>query len=391
MKNNFSTKESIKEKKNFYFLGVLFFLLIISEPFNKSYNGAILLFTSIIVFFNIYGSIFEYLPKKFLYFLIYNLVYLFFSLLNLFPKSWTKYYEISAIPQQSFIIFLFPLLFIFFNKKFNEKSFQDDISFANSILILAVVHRIIIFYFFSPNITNLDFLKITTLSNFSSLFIVSFFLYLHYIKNKFINFLVLIIFLYLSYVSPYKQNLVLAIAILSIWLFPKYSKIIIIGFISTILISYLYFFFNLELAYSLDNNFPIRIVFAYDIILALKETYFIGVGYGTESVTNYYEEFNLFNFMSDYDEKFIFMTPHNSFLVIMFRTGIIGLFLFIFFLKHCFNQIYLDVNNIRLIKLKSSLFLSFFFLIFFNPGLEGIAYILSASLYLSLVYSNNLK
>ena len=391
MKNNFSTKESIKEKKNFYFLGVLFFLLIISEPFNKSYNGAILLFTSIIVFFNIYGSIFEYLPKKFLYFLIYNLVYLFFSLLNLFPKSWTKYYEISAIPQQSFIIFLFPLLFIFFNKKFNEKSFQDDISFANSILILAVVHRIIIFYFFSPNITNLDFLKITTLNNFSSLFIVSFFLYMHYIKNKFINFLILIIFFYLSYISPYSQNLLLATAILPIWLFPRYSKIIIIGFISTILISYLYFFLNLEIAKKLDINFPIRIIFAYDIILALKDTYFIGVGYGTESLTNYYEQFNIFNFMSDYDEKFIFMTPHNSFLTIMFRTGIIGLFLFIFFLKYCFDQIYLDVNNLRLIKLKSSLFLSFFTLIFFNPGLEGIAYILSASLYLSLVYSNNLK
>lgn len=84
-------------------------------------------------------------------------------------------------------------------------------------------------------------------------------------------------------------------------------------------------------AYMADPNSGIRALMAKGAFEAAHETWFMGVGYGTEGIRNYYPEVGIesFNYM---DDNFIMIATHNGFFDVLMRLGIPGLasILFIF-------------------------------------------------------------
>ena len=78
------------------------------------------------------------------------------------------------------------------------------------------------------------------------------------------------------------------------------------------------------------------------------------------------------------------MTPDISFVTFLFRTGILGLFFFIYLFYSLYKEIYIQ-NDKKTISLKSSAFLCLLILTFFNPGFESFEYLLSIALFISII------
>jgi hypothetical protein len=316
--------------------------------------------------------------------LIFSIFYALISCFNILPKSWTKIYSFSSIPQQSLYIFLIPLLVIIIRKKLNF-FYSNKKNIALSFLTLAILIRIVHFFYFSNEVDIFEkYIAIRSFSNGAALYICFFLYSLYYSKNSFTKIILILLFIYLSYLSPFKQNLLFLPSFICFWYFPKLSKKIIIANLFFFIIGYIYLFFNLDLARNLDENLPIRIIFLLDAIKGFYQSYFLGVGFGTESITNNYYEYNIYSIYNEFDNKLVFMSPHNSFATILFRTGIIGFCFFIYLFYSLYKEIYIQ-NDKKTISLKSSAFLCVLILIFFNPGFESFEYLFSIALFFSII------
>lgn len=367
----------------------LIFLTIFLFPLTRIFSGYNLIFLIFIIFIYIFfhkNKIF-FINKNLLLFVFFSLIYAFLSFINILPKSWTVFFSVSAIPQQSLFILMIPLLVFIFHEKI-EFNLIKKINLSYFFFFNYFLYKIIDFVFINNDRNILDLFTIRTLSN-SSCLLISFFLFnLYYVDKKFYKFFLLTIFLIISLISPFAQNYIFAILVILIWLFPNRVKAIIIIYIISSLMAYFYLSKNLELARLIDNNLPIRIIMTKDAIIGSALTNFIGVGFGTESITNNYYEYGIYNFYDNQNQKLIFMSPHNSFATIFFRTGLIGLILFLIFIKSLFNNIFLSKDR-KLISLKGSAFVGFFTLIYINPGLESFEYMLSCAVFISIILSKD--
>jgi O-antigen ligase len=92
-------------------------------------------------------------------------------------------------------------------------------------------------------------------------------------------------------------------------------------------------FFSYEL-FSLDPNSGVRSVLWRDVVLLLQETNYIGVGFGTEYISNRFDYIGAYDWrLGDPDaDGFIFLGTHSSFYDLSLRVGCIGLFLFIYWM-----------------------------------------------------------
>jgi len=371
--------------KIFNSLGFPILFFVCSLPLTRFFNGSNLIF--FIFFFYLIIQVnkdFYLLPKYFNPFLIFSIFYAFISCFNILPKSWTKIYSFSSIPQQTLYIFLIPLLVIMIRKKLNF-FYSHKKNIAISFLTLAILIRIVHFFYFSNEVDIFEkYIPIRTFSNGAALYICFFLYSLYYSKNSFTKIILILLFIYLSYLSPFKQNLLFLPSFICFWYFPKLSKQIIIVNLFLFIIGYIYLFFNLDLARNLDENLPIRIIFLIDAIKGFYQSYFLGVGFGTESITNNYYEYNIYSIYNEFDNRLVFMSPHNSFATILFRTGIIGFCFFIYLLYSLYKEIYIQ-NDKKTISLKSSAFLCVLILIFFNPGFESFEYLFSIALFFSII------
>lgn len=371
--------------KIFNSLGLPILFFVCSLPLTRFFNGSNLIFFifffSLIIYVN---KDFNLLPKYFNPFLFFSIFYIFISYFNILPKSWTKIYSFSYIPQQSLYIFLVPLLVIIMRKKLNFFYSQKK-NIAISFFTLAILIRIVHFFYFS-NVVDIfeKYIVIRSFSNGAALYICFFLYSIYYSKNNFTKIILILSFIYLSYLSPFNQNLLFIPSFICFWYFPKLSKQILVANLFLFIIGYIYLFFNLDLAQNLDENLPIRIIFLVDAIKGFYQSYFLGVGFGTESITNNYYEYNIYAIYNEFDNKLVFMTPHNSFATILFRTGILGLFSFIYLFYSLYKEVYIQ-NDKKTISLKSSAFLCLLILIFFNPGFESFEYLFSIALFISII------
>lgn len=75
---------------------------------------------------------------------------------------------------------------------------------------------------------------------------------------------------------------------------------------------------------SMDPNAAVRGLMVQHSYEAARTTDFIGIGFGTEGVKNSYPEMGLQQ-LSERDENFILIAPHNAFIDVFMRMGILGL------------------------------------------------------------------
>src|SRR5690606_10296885 len=103
-----------------------------------------------------------------------------------------------------------------------------------------------------------------------------------------------------------------------IWIFPRHSVYITLGFIFSSVLLYAIFFSNPLSLMSIDVNMPIRLILIRDAIAGLTQSNLLGIGFGTESVANTYYDFGIVEFQNSEDVGFIHLAAHNSFATVAF-------------------------------------------------------------------------
>ena len=75
-------------------------------------------------------------------------------------------------------------------------------------------------------------------------------------------------------------------------------------------------------------------MFLRDSLAAIWDSGGLGVGFGKEAITNWYELFHSYVFTDPFNEKinFMYLSQHNSFVVMFYRLGIVGGAAFAWFL-----------------------------------------------------------
>jgi len=270
----------------------LTYCLFLSLPFTRMVSGLnLVVITFIAWIFLIFHWNRKLLPTSLIWFTVIANCYFLLSFFNIFPKIWTTEFEIRAIPQQALFAYsMLPMFYLFF-------TFM--VYFLHSDLRLKKLLKIILaFVVYNKGVDALldgfefdFFFSIAGLGNISALAILGFSLAIassHSVKEKTIY---ILFFILASVNSPFAQNIVFAFMFLWILFVPKYSIQIIGLFIFSTVLVYGAFLNDPMAVHFIDQNLTVRLVLIKDAIDGFLQSNTIGVGFGTESIQNYYPLF----------------------------------------------------------------------------------------------------
>jgi len=390
MDNTINTDRFLVLPKNVLIGRRIFFLILLTLPFTRDLNGTNLLIYFVLTFF--YTMRFwrrDYVPSSMVVFSAISLIYVFFSLFNVFPSVFTILFELKAIPQQS--LYSYSLIPAFFLMK-SVFCYYLQSSVGRKKLAFHMFSIWIIINCYSMIITGFEVISIpfsiAGLGNTSAIIISATALYLSAEKSVKKRYRVLLIFSVFSFLSPFSQNIVYAIVFFMMWVSPRYSFVFLLGFIVSSIMVYIYFYQYPLSAYFIDSNLFVRLVLLGDAIDGFLKSNLIGVGFGTESLSNNYLMFDNPEFKDADDTGFIHLSVHNSFATIAYRIGVLGFIALIWFVIRSLKLAYYNKNDKALI---SSMLLAFFIVTFQNPGLESYVYLYGIFIYLSLAWALDRK
>lgn len=369
--------------------GILFLYLALTLPFTKSLSGINLIISSASFFvYLLLNKKIDVIPRSLWLLSALSILYALLSVLHVFPSAWTQRFEISAIPQQALFSYAIPttmgVLIVYLRKYLASPEGRRAV--AKKLLFVWLAWKLLGVALNPADATLAGFLSIATMGNTPSLIIVATCLYLTTLTSSFKKYFTLAVFCVLSALSPFSQNLAYAFVFSLVWIFPRQAKAITLGFIFSSVLLYLLFFSDPFAVHFIDNNLTVRLILIRDAVAGLVQSHFIGVGFGTESITNTYLQFGIDQFQSDKDAGVIHLAVHNSFLTIAFRLGLVGLLILLYFLMQTFRKI--DTSQAESdTQAKCALFLAFFVVTFTNPALESHIYIYGVCLYLSMIWA----
>ncbi|HSK42121.1 MAG TPA: hypothetical protein VK943_20315, partial [Arenibaculum sp.] len=91
-----------------------------------------------------------------------------------------------------------------------------------------------------------------------------------------------------------------------------------------------------EAIWPVDPNTGIRLIFWRDVLGALVDTNFVGIGFGREAIRTTYVLETLLEFGDLADPQFIFIGTHSAFMDVLLRLGGVGGLLLVLYLASVF-------------------------------------------------------
>ncbi|MCC6948884.1 MAG: hypothetical protein IT539_14050 [Bradyrhizobiaceae bacterium] len=277
-----------------------------------------------------------------LLFSVWGLIYVVLSFIDAFPAAWTRYYDRGAIFQQaSFLAILLPLV------SASQKWWEDArFDFNRDAVLIAIV---LAAFLFGSVIDIIMFgtegmipRPLVTLRNFVFIGLLAL-TYLIFRSERWRS-IAIGVFVVLTgwsiWWALYVQNVIayatifgfLTMAILRIsadrlmlFLFVLLATIVtIVGILDPLPI------------FEIDPNTGWRLAWWGDVVEALRDTWGVGVGFGTESLRNEYSAILHRDSYRAELEDFLFVGTHSAFFDTMFRTGVVGFLLLCIVLVRCF-------------------------------------------------------
>jgi len=378
----------IFSEKTYLYAKCITLLLFLSLPFTRFLGGLNLVaITGLAWVFLIFHWDRRFIPTSLIYFTLIANFYVLLSFFHVFPSIWTTEFEIKAIPQQSLFAYsLLPMFYLFFVTMVyflhSEARLKGLLKY---IFILVFYHKVVdvVFDGFDPEF----FFGIAGLGNTSALLILGFSILIFNEKSMLLRILYILLFILMSYFSPFGQNIVYAALFILVFIVPRHAFTILSGFIFST-VSFYIIFINDPLAVSfIDQNLTVRLVLIKDAIDGFFQSNLIGVGFGTESIKNYYHLFKNPTFFNQDNSGFIHLAAHNSYATIAYRLGGLGILLFLYFLYQIVNSIRVMKNNQPMAVV---IFLCFYVVTYQNPALESFIYLIGTFLLLGVIWALNI-
>ena len=378
------TTEFFSEKAYMY-ARWLTYCLMLSLPFTRILSGLNLVGITIIAWvFLLFHWDRKLIPKSLMYFTVIANCYFVLSFFKVFPQIWTTEFEVKAIPQQAFFVYsMLPIFYLFFTFIVYHLHSKQRLNQLFKLLVIVVIYSKIV-QSFLDDFDFQVFFSVAGLGNISAFIILGMGLAIASTENLKHKYFLMLLFIFGSVYSPYSQNLVFLVLFLGVFILTKYSFPILLSFVFSTVVFYAIFIQNPMAVHFIDQNLTVRLVLIKDAIDGLIDSNFIGVGFGTESIKNYYPLFKNPIFHNQDNAGFIHLAVHNSFATISYRLGIIGFISFLVFLY----EMLLAIKNTQKNKpVASVFFLCFYVVAFQNPALESFTYLVGCFLMLASIWA----
>ena len=313
--------------------------------------------------------------KALVLFEIYAILMVCISLLSItkFFISDELYMQFSYIPRQAFYIAVMPSIILIQDEMYSKKLIMFLNKYSDYLFWIILVLHMVSMKAFAVSLTTIIFLAFLALYNGGNT---------RTIKNI-IKFLI-IIFIPIA-VGGELTNLIIRCTYAFVFLYRKHEKtsikilkIIFIGMLFSIFILPL---FTPVFSDIFDVNSFWRLSFWQDELNQLLKSKLIGVGYGTSYATiNFSGGLDVvggpFGATVEYStlDKLFVTGPHCSYIAIAFRTGVVGIVLFLFYIFSVIKGVEEKAKSIPLYVIYA--LFSSLFLIGFNVGLESPYYLM---------------
>jgi len=297
-------------------------------------------------------------------FVILGIVYVVLSYADVLPDAWTIYYDRKYILSQSFFVFLiYPLVCA--SKRFWLHAYESGrTDLYMGILFFTMLGGMV---WFNLSILNIGPFVFWGMQNPTSLLLLSagYFIFIRYRKSMGILSLctaVLIVML-----AANSQAVLVGFMLMMTGVFPGIRKILVALVILIIFVSFVGYFFVLDLL-QVDQNTAFRYLLWGDAFSGFFGSHMLGIGFGKEVVTNQYLQLGVIERYEDVGD-IMKSGVHNSFIGILFRMGLAGFVLFVLFIfKTCFP---FNLKKDHYARYGTFLFFIAFTAIYINVGMES--------------------
>lgn len=366
-------------------------MLFLSLPFARDLGGA-----NFALLFVVSAALilterrFARIPYSMYFLSAIGLLYVALSYGAFLNRAWTAYFETSAIPQQAAFLAILPASFYIFREYLSARlgTRHGRMMVAREFISLYVLGRMLglIVGTRTGDVELLNLLAIPALSNSAMLLVVSATLLVTCTGNTG-KFLVAFAFCLVSAFSDFSQNYVLAVFFVAAALLPSRAFGGLLISIAICIVVYLWMLMDPAIAYSIDYNSGIRLLFFLDALDGFVSSGFIGVGFGTESIRNYYSFFGQFADPYSENTNFIQLAAHNSFATVAFRMGIVGFLALIWLMYSALLQCRSPNWKVEEARKCITLFAAFL-VILLNPALESPFYYYGVGLCFAAIWAS---
>ncbi|MBW8309871.1 MAG: hypothetical protein K0M45_09620, partial [Candidatus Paracaedibacteraceae bacterium] len=211
-------------------------------------------------------------------------IYATLSLIDILPKGWTSIHENSAIPQQIAGYVALPIFASLFLNQIKSGLLKSDKTVIFLLIFLRCVACISDYFILDRN-PLIRFFTFDALNNTDGISIV---LLLHLILKSKRKMLLGMTFSFLLLLTAGNQSIAIAAVLLMITLFQGRRNYIHIPFVISISIFCIVAPYYAESFLDIDGNTAIRAMFWGDGIELFVQSNFFGIGFGTESIKNFY-------------------------------------------------------------------------------------------------------
>ena len=316
-------------------------------------------------------------------------IYLVLSLLDFMPSAWTRYREpFAAVRQWVWLPFTFPLVgaFVLFFRVFGMQCIRYAIPLLIAIYVMA---RIILLPILPYQLEGSQFTLYAITNDGLLLFLFAFLALATSAKNHLQFFL---IFAALLAMAGSGQGYVVVILFGAIVMFPRFAAHIVYAYLLVLLaILVVAPMFIAELA-EFDQNTAVRAIFWRDVAVAVHDTDYTGVGFGTEYITNRFTDLGREDWAitSDRAEDRLYISSHSLFYDLALRMGPLGVVLFLAFIFQLMRIIHRRADKRNVLPFGGmAIFLTINAV---NPGMISILYLFASCAALGfIIWSSGLR
>ena len=254
-----------------------------------------------------------------------SILYLSLSFFHVFPKTWTIYWDSGAALRQWSWAILLPIFTGSFSIVFRYAKHHFIRHSIKYVLFLFVITRCSLL--FAPLEIDIDTQTRYTIYTFvSENALFTFFLALHVIYRVKPSLFSVIALLPLTLLFSSAQSSIGYASLLAIW-FVGCGPLVIAGLSAALTALLVIAPYYVKSLYMLDHNTGFRALLWSDASKAFLESRGIGVGYGTEYVSNDFGAFDIgaWKITQEDASNRLLIGTHSTFYDILMRTGIIGI------------------------------------------------------------------
>lgn len=266
-------------------------------------------------------------PRQYVAFMLWACLIMALSLLGLMPKSWTEHFDRLAAFRQFAPLVMLPFLASAFSVFFTAALPWIERHALRALVVMYALHLLIPMWRGSVDEFYGTFYTIT---NNTAAFWIVFIFWVTRQETPVIAKLLGIAIMTMLASSAQSLLIVLLLPFMFLWRQRDLALVMLALALAVFLLVAPY---HAQTLFDLDPNSGVRAVMWKDVLKVVRDTFGLGVGFGTEYITNFFGEVTDGEWgLASYEDDLFYLASHSTLYDMLLRLGAVGVVLFLLWL-----------------------------------------------------------